>query len=36
MLIPKDNTENKVLETNFIQKKQERKDGKDKTLQNLV
>ena len=35
-LIQKDNTDNKVLERNFIQKKQERKDGKDKALQILV
>ena len=36
ILIQKNNKGNKVLETNFLQRKQERKDGKDKALQNLV
>ena len=36
ILIQKDDTDNKVLEKNFIQKKQERKDGKNKALQILV
>ena len=36
ILIPKDNTNDKVLKTNFILKKQERKNGKDKALQILV
>ena len=36
ILIQKDNIDNKVLERNFIQKKQERKGEKDKALQILV
>ena len=35
ILIQKDNTDNKVLKRNFIQKKQE-KDRKDKASQTLV
>ena len=35
-LIQKDNTDDNVLETNFKQKKQEIKEGKDKALQDLV
>ena len=36
ILIQKDNTDDNVFETNFIQNKQESKDGKDKALQILV
>ena len=36
ILIQEDNKDDKIFETNFIRKKQERKDEMDKALQILV